>query len=126
MEGYLEMDPSHHTLITKPSITWTLPALLGTFSFSLLLIGCQRVDNYFTVHSPSGEIASAELQLCQKNQLLVQDGLTFKGQMAINCEGAGKIVVRLKNGRETNCPVGYVTPGMETTFEYVIKGGVCE
>ncbi len=120
------MELSDRARPTKMGILWKGSAPLLAISCALLLIGCQRVNNYFSVQSPSGEIASAELQLCRKNQLLVQSGSSFKGKMAINCEGAGKIVVNLRDGRETSCPVGYVTPSMETTFEYVIKGGECE
>jgi len=90
-----------------------------------LLIGCERVNNHFTVQSSSGEIASADLQLCRKNQPLMQRGSSFKGQMAISCEGSGKIMVRLKDGSVASCHIGYVTPGMEQKFEFVIKDGAC-
>ena len=99
--------------------------LAGALSCAIILLSCERVGNNFIVHSPSGDVMSAELQLCRKSQPLIQHGNSFKGQMAISCEGSGKIVVRLKDGTETRCPVGYVTPGMESTFEYVIKDGAC-
>jgi hypothetical protein len=120
------MNPSDRAMPTKLSILWKAPALLWLASCAVLLTDCQRVNNSFAVHSPSGEIASAELQLCRKSQPLLQSGSSFKGQMAIDCEGSGKIVVRLKDGRDMSCPVGYVTPGMATLFEYVIKDGACE
>ena len=98
---------------------------LGAVCFPVLLTACFNATNYFKVSAPSGEIVSAELQLCRKSMPLIQQGDSFKGQMAINCEGSGKIVVRLKDGTETSCPVGYVTFGLEDTFEYVIKDGAC-
>ena len=119
------MDPNHQARQTKLSIPWKGPALLWTSGCAILLTGCSRVNNYFIVRAPSGDVASAEVQLCGKNQLLVQNGSKFKAQMAIHCEGSGKITVRLKDGSETSCPIGYVTHGIEATFEYVIKDGAC-
>ena len=119
------MDPSDREMPTKQSILSKGPALLWAISCAILPIGCQRVDNYFTVQSPSGEIASAELQLCRKDQPLMQSGSSFKGQMAISCEGSGKITVRLKDGSLASCNIGYVTPGMEQRFEFVVKDGAC-
>ena len=119
------MDPSDHATRTKRSILWKGPALLWAISCAILPIGCQRVNNYFTVQSPSAEIASAELQLCRKDQPLIQSGTSFKGQMAIDCEGSGKIMVQLKDGSVASCHIGYVTPGMEQKFEFVIKDGAC-
>jgi hypothetical protein len=45
--------------------------------------------------------------------------------MAISCEGSGKIMVQLKDGSVASCHIGYVTPGMEQKFEFVIKDGAC-
>ena len=119
------MDPSDHAMSTKRSSLWKSPALLCVIGCAILLIGCQRVNNYFTLRSPSGEIVSAELQLCRKSQPLMQSGASFNGQMAISCEGSGKIMVRLKDGSVASCHIGYVTPGMEQKFEFVIKNGAC-
>lgn len=119
------MDPSDHVKSTKRSILWKGRALLCVISCAILLIGCQRVNNYFTLRSPSGEIVSAELQLCRKSQPLKQSGASFKGQMAISCEGSGRIMVRLKDGRVASCHIGYVTPRIEQKFEFVIKEGAC-
>ncbi|GBF58272.1 hypothetical protein PbB2_01945 [Candidatus Phycosocius bacilliformis] len=119
------MDPSHRAMPGKRNILLKDTALLSVIGCAILLIGCQRVNNDFTLSSASGEIASAELQLCRKNQPLTQRGASFKGQMAISCEGSGKIRVRLKDGSVASCHIGYVTPGMEQKFEFVIKDGVC-
>ena len=119
------MDPSDHATPTKRSILWKAPALLGAISCASVLLGCQRVSNHFTVSSPSGEVSSAELQLCRKSQPLIQSGTSFKGQMAISCEGSGKIMVQLKDVSVASCHIGYVTPGMEQKFEFVIKDGAC-
>ena len=125
MGGYFGMDPNEHVTPTNTSVLWKCPALLWAISCASLLIGCQRVNNHFIVSSPSGEVSSAELQLCQKNQPLIQSGTSFKGQMAIDCEGSGKIMVQLKDGSVANCHIGYVTPGMEQKFEFVLKDGAC-
>ena len=119
------MDPSDHATPTKRSILWKAPALLWTISSASLLIGCQRVNNHFIVSSHSGEVSSAELQLCRKSQPLIQSDTNFEGQMAIDCEGSGKVMIRLKDGSVANCHIGYVTPGMEQKFEFVLKDGAC-
>ncbi|MFN7745973.1 hypothetical protein [Aquidulcibacter sp.] len=121
----MKIDPNHHAKQTKLSIPWKSIARLSSLGCAIFLTGCARVNNYFIVRAPSGDIASAELQLCGKNQLLVQNGSKFMGRMAISCEGSGKISVRLKDGSQTSCPIGYVTHGIEATFEYVIKDGAC-
>ncbi len=125
MRCSLKFEPNHHARQTKLSIPWKGLKRLWPLGCVILLTGCTRVNNYFIVRAPSGDIASAELQLCGKNLLLVQNGSKFLARMAISCEGSGKITVRLKDGSQTSCPIGYLTHGIEATFEYVIKDGAC-
>jgi hypothetical protein len=119
------MEPNSHQGPISAGDTHFRHVCMVAICFAVLLTACFNATNYFNVRDPSGEVVSAELQLCRKSKPLIQHGDSFKGQMGISCEGSGKIVVRLKDGTETRCPVGYVTPGMESTFEYVIKDGAC-
>lgn len=99
-------------------------ALLICFGL-MFLASCQRVENGFVVRDPEGVVATAELRVCGKHQPLSESQGVFSTQLGITCEGSGDIRVRLKNGSETTCPVGYVTPGLKQSLEYKIQDGVC-
>jgi len=86
---------------------------------------CARVDNEFIVKDPQDLVSSAELRLCHKRLSLTRYEGEVRGKMPINCEGGGAIVVRLSDGRETFCDIGYVTPAAKQTFEFVIDDGQC-
>ena len=88
------MDPIHQARQTKLSIPRKGPALLWTLGCAIALSGCTRVNNYFFVRAPSGDIVSAELQLCGKNQLLVQNGSKFMARMAISCTHSPRATYR--------------------------------
>jgi hypothetical protein len=47
------------------------------------------------------------------------------GKARITCEGTGVILVRLTDGYETVCHIGYVTPGAVQHFEFVVEGSQC-
>ncbi|MGE0405500.1 MAG: hypothetical protein AB7O65_04300 [Candidatus Korobacteraceae bacterium] len=89
------------------------------------LSACNRVGNEFVIHDPEGVISSAELDLCGKRLQLTKSEGEIRGEMHITCEGGGSISVHLSDGRETTCHIGYVTPGAEQVFEFVVEGGQC-
>jgi hypothetical protein len=95
--------------------------LFGFFSLS----SCKNVDNEFVIRDPGGAISSAELRLCGNRLNLTKFGSEMKGQMPITCEGEGSILVRLVDGKETSCRIGYVTPSAEQTFEFVVEDRQC-
>lgn len=83
------------------------------------------VNNHFIIHDPDNEIASATLRLCGKEVDLTRRGHQVRGTLPISCEGSGDILVELKDDGSTSCPVGYVTSGLEITFDYEIVDGKC-
>jgi hypothetical protein len=89
------------------------------------LSSCKRVSNEFIIRDPEGVVSSAELRLCGKRLQLTKSGGEIRGAMPITCEGDGSILVRLSDGSETKCRIGYVTPGAEQTFEFAIENGQC-
>lgn len=94
--------------------------------FGLLsLASCKRVSNEFIIHDPESVVSSAELRLCGKHLQLAKSKGEIRGKVPITCEGEGSILVGLSGGRETACHVGYVTPGGEQTFEFVVQNGQC-
>lgn len=95
--------------------------VFGFFS----LTSCKKVDNEFIIRDPWGEISSAELRLCGNRLNLAKYGSEMRGKIPITCEGEGSILVRLADGKETSCRIGYVTPGAEQTFEFVVEDGQC-
>lgn len=102
-----------------------LSAISGVAICIFFLSSCERVDNEFTIHDQEGEVSSAELRLCGKRLQLAKSEGKARGEMAITCEGEGSILVRLSDGSETTCRIGYVTPGGGQTFEFAIKNGQC-
>lgn len=96
--------------------------VFGCFSIT----SCKNVDNEFIIRDPSNVISSAEIRLCGKRLNLTKFSNGFSGRVPIECEGKGSIVIRLINGTETSCPIGYITPGAEQTFEYVVENGRCQ
>jgi hypothetical protein len=46
--------------------------------------------------------------------------------MPTSCEGEGSILLRLSDGSETSCRIGYVTPRADQTFEYVVENDLCQ
>jgi hypothetical protein len=90
------------------------------------LSSCKRVSNEFIIHDPEGVVSSAELRLCDERLQLTKSEGQISGKMLITCEGAGTMQIRLSDGRETACHIGYVTPGSELNFEYVVANGQCQ
>jgi hypothetical protein len=105
-----------------------LVRLTGFFALAVGALGlssCERVSNKFVVHDQNGSVVSAEVRLCGKQQQLTKNGNEVAGAMAITCEGEGNILLRLSDGREITCRIGYVTPGADQTFKFAVQDGHC-
>ena len=94
---------------------------LGFFCLS----SCKKVSNDFLIKDPTNTISSAEIRLCNKRLQLTRTEGEFRGEMPITCEGEGNILVHVSDGHETVCKIGYVTPGAEQSFQFVIESGSC-
>lgn len=103
----------------KKAVTFLM--LAGLFGLS----SCQKVSNEFVVRDPEMVVSSAELRLCGNRLNLDRSENELRGTMTITCEGEGSILVRFLDGNETTCRIGYVTPGAQQTFEFVIEDGQC-
>ncbi len=95
--------------------------ILGVLS----LISCSRINNEFVVVDQNDVVTLAEVRLCGKHQQLSKFDAEFRGSMPITCEGEGIILLRLADGSETRCHIGYFTPGLEQTFQFTLEGGHC-
>ncbi len=98
------------------------PLLLLLLSMS---VGCSRVDNTFAIGDPGGNVTSAELRLCGSQIQLSRSDHQLSGKKRVTCEGEGEILVRLSDGRETSCHIGYVTPGAEQNFAFIVENAQC-
>jgi len=87
--------------------------------------GCSRVENTFEIDDPSGSVTSAELRLCGSRVMLNRSGVQFRGSQRARCEDDGVIAVRLSDGSETSCPIGYVTAGAAQDFKFVVEKSQC-
>lgn len=92
----------------------------------LLISGCSREKNSFTVSDPRGQAVSATLQLCGSSVKLDHGGHSFHTAQPAKCEGGGDIVVKLADGTQTPCHVGYLTRGAGMDFEFVVDDGQCQ
>jgi hypothetical protein len=91
----------------------------------LSLISCNRINNEFVILDLKDVVTQAEVRLCGKHLKLVKSGGEFSGAMPITCEGEGSVLLRLSDGNVTSCLIGYVTPGIEQSFEFVVEDGHC-
>lgn len=89
------------------------------------ITSCNVVDNEFIIHDPENVASSAELRLCGRRLQLDRDEGVINGTMPITCEGGGDILVLLSEGGETECHIGYVTPGAVQVFEFAIEDRQC-
>lgn len=89
-------------------------------------VACARVNNEFVVKDPDGVVNSAVVRLCSNRVPLTRYEGYFSGKMPITCEGEGTILLHLSTDLEILCPIGYVTPGAEQVFEYIVKDGHCQ
>ena len=89
------------------------------------LSGCSKKDNEFIVVDATDAASSAVLNVCGESVSLPKVQGEFRKKIPIGCEGEGTIRVRLMGNREIACRIGYVTPGAEQTFRFVIRDGQC-
>ena len=90
-----------------------------------LIAGCSKRDNEFIVVDAKNTALSAILEICDESVNLSKVREGFSKKVPIACEGEGSIRVHLKSNHEVTCPVGYVTPGAEQIFRFVIENGQC-
>ena len=96
---------------------------MSVLLLSLLVIGCERSPNSFTVHAPGA--VSAELRLCGEAVGLARSGDTLSVTHAIRCEGEGTIAVHFPDRPSASCHIGYVTPGAVQNFRFKVDGDRC-
>ena len=88
------------------------------------LSACSQSADSFVVHDPAGKAQSAVVAVCRARAPLVRVGNRFTGVVPISCEGAGKVAVSLKDGRQLDCPVGYVT-NLSQSWVFRLENGRC-
>lgn len=90
-----------------------------------LALAYARPENTFFVADPTGRIRSAELKLCGETRTLQQSNGDFSATVPITCEGSGEVRLYFADGQKGSCVVGYVTPGAEQHFSFVVRGNEC-
>ena len=93
---------------------------------SAAVSSCSLSGNYFSVANDGGTIESVEVHICNQVANLPERAARFSDHIHIDCEGSGEFQVRMKDGREVTCVIGYVTPGLSQKFEYEIIDGECQ
>jgi hypothetical protein len=89
------------------------------------LSSCEKVGNNFVIKNPANTVSSAEVRLCNKQLLLTKSEGDFRGVVPITCEGEGDVLIHFSTGHETICKIGYVTPGAQQSFQFIIEGNSC-
>ena len=93
---------------------------------ALGLVACSGwTSDTFDVHIADGAATSATLKLCGEEIALQRRGERFTGVRRTRCEGHGEIVVTFSDRRPVSCGIGYVTPGGEQDFSYIVENGLC-
>ncbi len=99
--------------------------LLGLLLVAPLLSGCDKTPNTFTVIDPKGTADRAEVHLCGARTTLWHINRRFIGIHFTDCEGDGRVLVHLSDGRTASCLIGYVTSGLNQDFRFAIDDGKC-
>jgi hypothetical protein len=103
-----------------------VPKLISIISILIAATaGCQKVDNRFYIEDADRSVSSAEVHLCGRQLKLFKVDSHLHGSLASKCEGEGNISVKLSNGDNASCHIGYVTPGAEQVFKFSIERGKC-
>jgi hypothetical protein len=100
-------------------------AVLVTALACLPVAACALTRDEFIIYDPEGRLESAEIDLCGRSLQMVRSGTVLKKRFPINCEGSGAILVRVTDGQETTCLIGYVTPRAGQVFEFSVADGIC-
>ena len=98
---------------------WSLLVML------IVISACSRVENNFVVEDEQDRVVEAKLVLCGSETPFKRMGERLEASRTIDCEGSGYIRLHYALGEEHECPVGYVTPGLETTFTYQATESGC-
>ena len=91
----------------------------------MFTMSCDRVSNTFVIYDPDNVVVTAQVRLCGSTIKLNQDEGVYLGRMVISCEGEGNILLDLSGNRKASCHIGYVTPGIEQNFTFVIEHSRC-
>jgi hypothetical protein len=83
-----------------------------TLSFSGLaaaICACSTSWDTFHIQDAQHLVQSATVSICHDESVLARRGDDFRGQVKIDCEGAGFVRLAYKDGTIHDCPIGYVT-----------------
>lgn len=94
--------------------------------FLLVVAACSPTGDYFSVIDTDDSIGSVEVHICEEVFELPEREVRFSDHISIDCEGSGEVRVRMKDGREITCIIGYVTPGASQHFGFEINEGECQ
>jgi hypothetical protein len=96
------------------------------FATLLTLVACSAAENTFTVEDEKGAVTAADLVMCGSTTPLQRSDGRLSVSKPIDCEGEGRIRLTYASGHERECPVGYVTPGLEQDFRFRASETECE
>lgn len=90
----------------------------------ILLNSCHLSYSEFVITIHSKNINSESILICGKLIPLNLSGNGVVGRrFSIKCEGSVSINLIMKNGNNTNCKIGYITPGMDKIHYYFSING---
>ncbi len=90
------------------------------------LASCTTTSDSFTVADPDGLAVSAVLELDGDVLPLARDRDGFLATRPIRRDAHGRIRVIYADGRQTDCPIGYVTPGAAQRWNFRLTPARCE
>lgn len=99
------------------------PFILG---LSLASACSSMPKSTFILHDPQKLARSATLLICGSDWQLRQEPNRFALSAAMPCEGHGAIQVVLNDGSQSECQIGYVTPGAPQRFDFRLTRRSCE
>lgn len=99
--------------------------ILGILLCSAALAACVRAQNSIDIDTSGSQNVSGVVVLCDKETPLTVRGDHLIATVPITCEGVGEVRLRLGDGASATCKIGYVTPGVDQEFYFLLQRGQC-
>ncbi|TPG53857.1 hypothetical protein EAH76_03850 [Sphingomonas glacialis] len=99
---------------------------IGQFGL-LILSGCSFLEprSTFQITSVDRSVKSASLKLCKQTFSLTHVDSRWQTTIHVPGDCDGGVATIMNDGRIVFCPIGYVTGGDGSNWQFTIKGDVC-
>lgn len=101
------------------------PTILSIMLGSVALAACVPAKNSVDIDTAGSPNVSGVVVLCDQERSLTVRGDHLIAAVPITCEGVGEARLRLGDVASATCQIGYVSPGLDQGFYFVLERGEC-